>query len=59
VLRFGKYYFDAAIYVMSGAFGIPDRALRVLGIRDRCAFLPIEPFYATIFPDFRLPWQAV
>ena len=56
----GKYHFDAAIHVMSGAFGIPDRALRILGVRDRCTFLPIEPFYAATFPDLKLSvWSGL
>jgi phytoene dehydrogenase-like protein len=57
----GKYKFDSAVHVTSGceplSFGegtmIHD-LLSVLGVRDLCTFLPINPFYAAIYPGFRL-----
>lgn len=31
-----------------------DGLLRLLGVRDRCTFLKVDPFYTAIFPGFRL-----
>jgi phytoene desaturase len=53
-----EYRFDVAVHMTSGAepraFGegaFLDQLLRILGVRDLCTFLPIEPFYRAIFPD--------
>jgi prolycopene isomerase len=52
------YRFDVAVHMTSGAepraFGegaFLDQLLRILGVRELCTFLPIEPFYRAIFPD--------
>ncbi|HZO28583.1 MAG TPA: NAD(P)/FAD-dependent oxidoreductase [Chloroflexota bacterium] len=56
----GKYKFDSAVHVTTGAeetgFGdLPmiHYLLKLLGVRDRVNFLPVDPFYTTIFPDLR------
>ena len=55
------YLFDAAIHQIGGCermdnprAGLIDRLLRVLGVRDRCTFLKVDPFYTVVFPGFRL-----
>lgn len=57
----GKYVLDAAVHLIGGcerteseAGGLIDRLLRLLGVRDRCNFLRVTPFYTAIFPGFRL-----
>lgn len=52
------YRFDVAVHMTSGAepraFGegaFLDQLLRILGVRELCNFLPIEPFYRAVFPD--------
>lgn len=56
----GEYRFDVAVHMTSGAepraFGegaFLDQLLRILGVRDLCTFLPIEPFYTATFPGLR------
>jgi prolycopene isomerase len=56
-----KYRFDAAVHVTAGcqplAFGegsLIHTLLSLLGVRERCRFIPVNPFYAAIFPDFRI-----
>lgn len=34
--------------------GVLDAVLRELGVRERCEFLPVDPFYVARFPDFEL-----
>ncbi len=55
-----KYLFDAAVHQIGGCepmenprAGLIDRLLRVLGVRDRCTFLRVDPFYTAVFPGFR------
>jgi prolycopene isomerase len=57
----GGFRFDVAVHMTSGAepraFGegaFLHNVLEMLGVRDRCTFLPIDPLYAARFPDFRL-----
>jgi phytoene desaturase len=56
-----QYLFDAAVHQIGGCeamenprAGLIDRLLRVLGVRNRCTFLKVDPFYAAVFPGFRL-----
>ncbi len=56
-----KYLFDAAVHQIGGCeptenprAGLIDRLLRVLGVRDHCTFLKVDPFYTGVFPGFRL-----
>ena len=56
-----KYLFDAAVHLVGGCepLGVPqagliDGILRLLGVRDRCTFLRVDPFYTAVFPGFRL-----
>ena len=56
-----QYLFDAAVHQIGGCepmenprAGLIDWLLRVLGVRDRCTFLKVDPFYTAVFPGFRL-----
>lgn len=56
-----RYRFDSAAHVTSGCeplgFGegaLIDHLLRVYGVRDRCSFIRLNPFYTAVFPDFRI-----
>lgn len=56
-----RYRFDSAIHLMGGGepgacegSGLTDRVLRHLGVRDRLELLRVDPFYAGIYPDFRI-----
>jgi phytoene desaturase len=56
----GKYKFDSAIHVTTGCeesgFGdlpMVHYLLSLLQVRDRCTFIPIDPFYSALYPDFR------
>ncbi len=56
-----KYLFDAAVHLIGGcepvgleAGGLTDDLLRLLGVRDRCTFVRVNPFYTTVFPGYRL-----
>lgn len=56
-----KYIFDAAVHLIGGCEsaelkegGLIDGLLRLLGVRDQCFFLKVNPFYTTIFPGFKL-----
>jgi prolycopene isomerase len=53
-----QFHFDAAIHLVGGCepstdpnAGLIDGLLRSLGVRDRCRFLPVNPFYDVAFPD--------
>jgi phytoene desaturase len=48
-----KYTFDSAVHLLSGDGGITEGTLRLLGVRERCNFIRIDPFYTGIFPDSR------
>jgi prolycopene isomerase len=57
----GPYTFDTAVHVIMGGsptspigHGLIDDVLRHLGVRNRCEFVPVSPFYRTQFPDFQL-----
>jgi phytoene desaturase len=59
----GRYHFDAAIHVTAGCDqqadnngrrGLIEFLLDILGVREKCKFVRIDPFYSTIFPGFRL-----
>lgn len=56
-----QYLFDAAVHLIGGCEpvgfaegGLIDGLLRLLGVRDRCTFLRVNPFYTAIFPGFSL-----
>jgi phytoene desaturase len=56
-----QYIFDAAVHQIGGCeptenprAGLIDGLLRLLGVRDRCTFLKVDPFYTAVFPGFRL-----
>ncbi len=56
-----KYTFDAAVHQIGGCeamesprAGLIDGLLRLVGVRDRCTFLKVDPFYTAVFPGFRL-----
>ena len=55
-----QYIFDAAVHQIGGCeptenprAGLIDGLLRLLGVRDRCIFLKVDPFYSAVFPGFR------
>jgi prolycopene isomerase len=56
-----RYQFDAAVHLLPGcepvSFGegaLADEVLRILGVRDRCRFIPVDHCYHAIFPDCTL-----
>ncbi len=51
-----QYHFDATTHFVEGcAPGGPiDGLLRYLGVRERCDFVRVDPFYTAIYPGFRL-----
>jgi phytoene desaturase len=56
-----KYNFDAAVHLIGGCEpvgfevgGLIDGLLRLLSVRDRCAFVRVDPFYTAVFPGFKL-----
>jgi phytoene desaturase len=51
-----QYHFDATTHFVEGCTpgGPIDGLLRYLGVRERCDFLRIDPFYTAIYPGFRL-----
>lgn len=55
-----RYHFDAAVHMMGGcgssgshSGGLVDGLLRALGVRERCTFLKLDPFYTVEFPGLR------
>ena len=53
--------FDSAVHLVGGCgagpyegAGLIRRLLEGVGAAGRCSFEPVDPFYAAIFPDFRL-----
>src|SRR5215204_2562556 len=50
------YHFDATTHFISQCQpgGLIDILLRYLGVRERCDFLRIDPFYSAIYPGFHL-----
>jgi phytoene desaturase len=50
------YRFDTAVAMSAqgGAGMIFDHALRLLGVREQCEFIPIDPLYAAHYPDRRV-----
>jgi prolycopene isomerase len=56
-----QFHFDAAIHLVGGCepssdpnAGLIDGLLRYLGVRERCRFVPVDPFYKVQFPEFSL-----
>ena len=56
-----RYTFDSAVHLISGCEQSPtlgggtiDALLRRLGVRERCSFVPADPFYGAVYPDLRL-----
>jgi phytoene desaturase len=56
----GKYKFDSAVHECPGCLpleygegALVDDLLRAFGMRDRCTFIPLDPLYTAIYPDFR------
>ncbi len=56
----GQYRFDVAVHMTSGcepiAFGegaMIHHLLTLIGVRDRCTFIPLDPFYTAVYPDVR------
>src|SRR4051812_37037348 len=50
----GGYTFDPAIHFTAqmGSGQLLDSLLQILGVRDRCTFLPLDLIYQANFPDF-------
>lgn len=55
-----RYHFDAAVHMTGGCepsqvttASLIDTVLRILGVRDRCIFLRLNPFYTVEFPGLR------
>jgi prolycopene isomerase len=60
-----RYRFDSAVHLIGGCEptvfeggGLVDRLLSALGVRERCRFLRIDPFYRSIFPGFEMQAPA-
>lgn len=55
VFRRNGYVFDPAIHVTGQANPgqFLDLYLQLLGVRDRCEFIPIKEFYGAVFPGLR------
>lgn len=56
-----RYHFDSAVHMIGGAeptghreSGIIDQLLVLLGVRDKCKFLRVDPFYSAVFPGLRV-----
>jgi phytoene desaturase len=56
-----SYQFDSAVHLIGGCgegpyegSGLIKRLLEVLGVADLCEFVPVNPFYSAVYPDFRL-----
>lgn len=56
-----KYRFDSAVHITSGCNpvghgqgAIIHRLLELLGTRDQCTFVPVDPFYQAVFPGLSL-----
>jgi phytoene desaturase len=56
--RRGKYLFDSAVHLAGGCepsgcpqLSVVDSTLRALGVRNRCEFLKVDPFYGAVFPE--------
>jgi phytoene desaturase len=59
--RRGAFHFDAAVHLVGGCGvvnggpgGLIHRLLDLLGVREKCTFLPVDPLYAAIFPGLRV-----
>jgi prolycopene isomerase len=54
--RRGPYLFDPAVHAIGqfGPGGYLDTWLRLLGVRDRCTMIPLDPFYTVVFPGFEM-----
>jgi prolycopene isomerase len=53
--RRNKYIFDAAVHLTSGCEegGLIHTLLGILGIREMCDFVRVDPFYGVVFPGMR------
>src|SRR5260370_11250851 len=56
--RRGKYLFDSAVHLAGGCepsrcpqLSVVHSILRALGVRNRCEFLKVDPFYGAVFPE--------
>jgi phytoene desaturase len=51
-----QYHFDATTHFIGECQpnGVIDDLLRYLGVRERCDFVRVDPFYTTNYPGFRL-----
>lgn len=51
-----QYHFDATTHFIGECQpnGVIDDLLRYLGVRERCDFVRVDPFYTAIYPGFRL-----
>lgn len=57
----GPYSYDKAVHLIMGCgrssplgIGIIDNLLRHLGVRDKCEFQRVDPFFTAHFPDYHL-----
>jgi prolycopene isomerase len=57
----GAYCYDVAVNLIMGCaqtsplgYGVIDNVLNHLGVRGRCEFVRVDPFFTAHFPDFRL-----
>ncbi|UCC52867.1 MAG: NAD(P)/FAD-dependent oxidoreductase, partial [Anaerolineaceae bacterium] len=59
--HYGPYRVNPAIHSIMGCNpggslgqGVIDAVLNHLGVRDRCQFIAVDPFYRAQFPDFQM-----
>ena len=59
--QFGPYSINPSLHAIMGCNsngpfgpGIIHSVLNHLGVQDQCEFLPVDPFYRALFPDFQL-----
>lgn len=60
-LENGPYSYDKAVHLIMGCsktsplgIGIIDNLLRHLGVRDKCEFQRVDPFFTAHFPGYKL-----
>ena len=60
-----RYRFDSAVHLIGGCEpttfeggGLVDRLLCSLGVRDRCRFVRVDPFYTSMFPGVEMQVPA-
>jgi prolycopene isomerase len=56
-----RYRFDSAVHMIGGCGpseleggGLVDRVLRAVGVRERCDFVQVDPFYTAAYPGCRI-----